>query len=502
MRILRFNEVNLNLAELEKTSKEGGIRGDVLVRKLKQQTENPEDKKAQLTFNPKDKKGEVTSVDNPEEIIDNITDGPNQNFDIEKAKDFFMRRGKYLPVFNTDDRDYKLNDVEKTEEFGSSGGSSLGSKETRNVESIQCLYCSLRQNLGRPINRNDFEEFFDISGYIKEELLEDIKVMIDITPEMLENYEKRWGDTFITTANALFEYRQTYKVKGEKKSVLDDRKKYIFYQNGFNGGLNLTIQKAFKSFFKMQIAKWNPSDIWVVNKVLANQIQESISRSNSIDNLNNRMDRYFRMRDLVGVSLKKVRNINSAELLINKVTERPTYEFIKVRTSYNPLNSLGVNILLKQKSELESENREISIVIRTFGGKDRLADVSGEILGSSSRHGKIGLTEINSIFSRVSKDIPLVPSYRFLKNISDEEIYQEIVHLNDYIGEVGDKSKQMKSEKTSTKVRLISKYQALLVAKNLYEFEEFRDEICKMIMYYGLAIENSKFVCPMYVRVL
>lgn len=507
MRILRFNEDTLSLGELEKTAKEGGIRGDVLVKKLKKQVENPDDVSAQLTFKPKVGKGKTSSVENPEEIIDNITDGPSDTYDIEKASQFLYKRNRYVPVFKTDTTNYKLNDIEKTVDFGSSGGSSLGTKETRDVESIQCLYCALRQNLGRAITSEDFFYIFEQTGYIKEQLLEHIKVPVEITPDILDKYRKGWESTFITSANALFEYRQTYTIKGEKKSVLDDRIVYTFYQIGFNGGLNLTISNKFRELIgKMQIAKWNPADMWAVDESNIEEIRKRITRCRTIQEFNNVIDKRFNFRELVGVSLKKVKNLSSANLLINKVTARPTYQLLTIRTSFNPINSLGVNILLRQHSEQASENRDIQLVIRTFAGKDSIRDVSGEIIGSTSRHGKVGLAEINDIFRRVSIEnnivIPIVPSHTHLVKMTDEELLDSVKYLNDLIGRIGDKSKEMKSEKTSTRVRLISKYQSLLIAKNLFDFKELSSQICQKMMYYALAIENTKFVCPKYVRVL
>ena len=507
MRILRFNEVNLNLGELEKTSKEGGLRGDVLVRKLKQQIEDPDNIDGHLKFIPKSGVNKISNVNNPEEIIQGVTDGSNKSYDIEKAKDFFTRNKKYLPVFDIEDREYRLNDIEKTRDFGSSRGSSLGTEETRIVESIQSLYCSLRQNLGRTINEEDFELFFDELGYIREELLYFIKIKVEINPEILENYRKNWGTTFITTANALFEYRETYTIKGDKRSILDDRKKYQFFQISFNGGINLTIQKKFNKLVpKMQISKWNPSDMWAVNQIKIGMLQDKIKQCQTIEDLNKLVDDNFRSRDLIGISLKKIRNLETTNLLINKITERPTYSFLKVRTSFKATNSLGVNILLTQKSDLKSENRDMMLAIRTFAGTDKLGNVQGEVIGSTSRHGKISLTEINSIFSKVSQEfdikIPKVPDYKYFKDIPEDELQEKVESLNNLIGALGDKSKEMKKEKSSTNVRLISKLQALLIAKNLYDFRQVSDRICQLMMYYALAIENSLFVCPMYVRVI
>ena len=507
MRILKFHESNLNLGELEKSSEEGGLRGDVLVRKLKQQVEDPKNVDGHLNFLPKDSKPKKSAINNPEDIINGITDGGKKSYDIEKAKDFLFKGNRYKEIFNTDDKVYKLNDIEKTAEFGSSGGSSLGSKETRIVESIQCLYCALRQDLKRKITDGDYDSFFDIRGYIREDLLGIVKTEVDLTPELLENYRKSWSTTFVTTANALYEYREIYTAKSFKKSILDDRKKYVFYQVGFSGGIMSVINKKFIDLVKgIQPAKWNPGDMWIIDSVKIPRLLTEVAACQTIEELNKLVDENFINRHLVSVSLKKVRNLESTNLLINKVTERPTYSFMKVRTSFKANNSLGVNILMSQKSDLESENRDIMMVVRTFAGKEKILDVQGEVLGKTSRHGKISLTEINSIFSKVSQEfkieIPMIPHHDNLKILTEDELKVQVEILNDVIGKLGDKTKETKTDKVATKTRLISKLQALLIAKNLYYFRQASDRICQLMMYYALSIENSKFICPMYVRIL
>jgi hypothetical protein len=265
----------------------------------------------------------------------------------------------------------------------------------------------------------------------------------------------------------------------------------------------LKINPVLGSFDKN---KWNPGDMWIVNSIKIQGLLSAIEGCQTIEELNKLVDENFMRRDIVSVSLKKVRNLESANLLINKVTERPRYSFLKVRTSFKATNSLGVNILMNQKSDLESENRDIMMVVRTFGGKEKIQDVQGEVLGKTSRHGKISLTEINSIFSKVSQEykieIPLIPNHKYFESLSEDELNTQVEILNDAIGKLGDKSKEIKTDKLGTKTRLISKLQALLIAKNLYYFVQASDRICQLMMYYALAIENSQFVCPMYVRVL
>ena len=104
---------------------------------------------------------------NADEIVPNITDGAGK-YDPDAAKDFFKSGTRYSKVIQTDDERYQLNDIEKTSDFGSSGGSSLGTKETRNVECIQCLFLALRQTKGEvSITESSVSELFDEEGNIK-----------------------------------------------------------------------------------------------------------------------------------------------------------------------------------------------------------------------------------------------------------------------------------------------------------------------------------------------
>jgi hypothetical protein len=94
MRVLKFNEANLDLKELDKTSKSGGLRGDVLVSKIKDHDD--------ISFKPNGKPNSITPVSNAEEIIPEITDD-NGKYDSEKAKQFFKSGTRYDKVIQGED---------------------------------------------------------------------------------------------------------------------------------------------------------------------------------------------------------------------------------------------------------------------------------------------------------------------------------------------------------------------------------------------------------------
>ena len=540
MRILRFNEAKIDIKDLEADAPGGkGTRGDVLVDKLKKQAVNSTDPSSIIKFNTFATKTVTDPVDNADEILDNITDGEDKTFDIEKAKNYFakiMKSPRYYPRFKVKQNIFKLNDIEKTTDFGSSGGSSLGTDATITVESIQCLYLALRQKLGRTIKVDDLDLFFDNAGEIEPELAKYIRVSKHLDREKVETFHNVWYQTLISTANSLYENRPLYTEKSsrvlknveEKENkfyyqILDSNKKYIFYQINFKTELIQYLRNKYNSFENcnnIAIEKWNPSDIWAVEASAVNSTNAQILNCTDIYKLNKLVDRKFKNRSLVGISLKKVQDLTTPTLLINKVTPRPTYQFLKVRTSKDPFSSLGIKILLRQNSSLASECRDIMIDLRTFGGS-RIQDISGEILGTSARHGKISLYWINYILAKFENEMDInvepVEIFSQLTKVSDEFLYREIVDLNNYVTEEGDKTTVGEIEEDLPKrVRLISKYQALKVGAILYDIdfidrefqnyyggeEKFSDRLCQEMMYYALAIKNDVFESPMYVRVI
>jgi hypothetical protein len=537
MRILRFDEKTLNNFELTKPAVAGGTRGDLLVTKLKKQIEDPQDTSNMLTFNTFSKGQVPLPVDNAEEIIDNITDGEEKVFDIEKATSFLSKPGpRYLDKFKTGEDIYKLNNIEQTPDFSSSSGSSLGAEKTMILESIQCIYCALRQYLGRDIKVEDLDSLFDDNGEINPKILIYVRINKKLNRDIVEELHNEWYQTLISTANSLFTSKPLYTEKAPHNvlkvednngqflySVLDPKIRYIFYQINFKSELISTMRNSYKKFedcSKIAFEKWNPSDMWAVNSAtdIYSQIINRINRTQTVTSLNGVVDSNFKSRDLVGVSLKKIPTLTQPTLLINKITPRPKYKFLKVRTSNVPLNSLGVHVILQQESSLESECRTISLNLRTFAG-DKVADITGEVIGTTSRHGKISLYWMNRILSKFQEktkvDIGYVQTYDELKSKSDEELMSEIVQMNDFIKSVGDRTNQKRDEeKISNRVRLVSKYQALKLACMLYDistidvelYSDYRDKysdlLCQDIMYYALAIQNEVFTSPMYVRVL
>lgn len=503
MRIKRFNESNINLGELDKTLK-GEKRGQILVRKLQDDEE--------LTFKPKGSEPQDAEVLNSQEIIDNIT--TDDEYDRDKAKLFFAPKGnRYSKVIETEDDHYCLNDVEKTEDFGSSGGTSLGTRDTRKIESIQCIFLALRQSKGSSISEEDYESLFEANNTIKLEYMDKVRIpeSSKFDKQLIDGYSN-WMITFINTANAMYEHRPVYSTRSENKVyVLSQNRTYIFYQIGYAGGLIESINKKYREKLpeegkKIPIAKWTPADIWCINEEFHSYIISLIDRGRSLSRLKTIIDRQFANKNLRGISLKKLKgDTDDIRIVINGETPRPIYHYL--RHQYK-LNTIGVNVLVTRDEQFESpdlpENEKSLIEVmnfRSFSGPDKLSDISGEIIGSSARHGKIGLTIINKILDK--KGITKIPTRLDLFSNQDSTLVKQrlIDEINQMNEDLGDEPENVFEDTGSISI-VLSKWQSLMIIKTLILNETLRDSIMQDLFYFAMAISNDVFECPSYVRII
>lgn len=518
MKILRFDESNLNLQELGKPSKEPGkLRGDTLISKIRDEEE--------LTFIPPNSTPVRMTVQNADEIIDRISD-EDGNYDSDKSKAFFMRGARYQSVIKgSDDLDYRLNDIEKTSDFGSSAGRGLGTHETRNVECLQCLFFALRQELGRTITEADIRDLYERDGKISSRFTEHIRIPVDIDTAMSQYAEDpTWTNTFITVANAMWESTPIYtRDKTVFERSLDKKKKYIFFQIGYNGGITQTIVNKYRTLDRagIPIAKWTPADVWAVNIERESEIITNISSARNFRVLNRIVNSEFSTNDLRGISLKKVSDVKDITIIINKITPTPTYKFNNCHLSQNPFSSKGCKISAKRNSNITTSNIEgikseaiETIDIRSFSGPAVLSDISGEVLGETARHGKVGLLRINRIIeninSRYGTDVEKIPAKDDIRQEA-RFLQREIQQLQSWLEEYGsDISSRQGQDRTGTIPSLVSKYQSMMLCFRLQEWSEYQiddettvsDRIIEDMFHYAMAIRNEEFVCPKYIRMI
>ena len=516
MKILRFDEANLDFDELSKPSPDHTkLRGDVLIQKLKDHDD--------LSFRPRNGEPKNMPVENGEEVADEISS--DDEYDKDKAS-LYLKRGRYYnPVFQGEDGDtYRLNDIEKTSDFGSSSGSSLGTRGTRDAECLQCIFLALRQNIGRELSESDVDIIDSKNGQIKKQYLRYVRLPGDFNLDQnkLEEYlyDKGWLGSFIKIANAMYDDAPVFtKDKETYEKVLKPDRKYIFFHIAKNSGIIETIAKKYRDLRptgnRIPLSKWSPADLWAINESKYKTIIPLIESCNTFSRFNAVINGLFTSNDLRGISLKKVSDSEeNITIVINRLTPIPKYKFHGTIISNNPFSNIGIRIVAKRISEYLEDGFEI-IGIRTYGGST-ICDVSGEVEGESARHGKVGLVKINHFINLINEEydfkegqIPLIPIKNDIE-MSDTLIKKEITRLNDKLKGIGSEVTGTRNRNFSSRSGLISKYQALKFGEFLYDYsrqpltdkQSVSDRLLENILHYAMAIKNDEFDCPKYVRIL
>lgn len=318
--------------------------------------------------------------------------------DLLKNKNYKDLGGVNKLFYDSEGNTYSLSSFKKTQEFGSSRGKGGGSENTRVQESSQCVINAIAFNIIKsPISPADITEENLTKGFSFCNIgasLEEVKQFI------LDN--KTWIDTFILTANALYNSYSgsnfTHHRKSEFVDLIYKNFKFLSKQEG------LTLKSD----------KWNPSDIWLVDSSL-----KSIGNPSSLVELNTILLKLYSEDKLIGVSLKKLGK--SAKITVNNIEDSIKKEYKYEGYECRPTNS-------NSRIIYEGGN----IVFRTFNYATNFA---GEILGKTAAHGKIGHSNINYILKL--NNMPVLPSSLEVKTLLKEKnpkfideyykIYSEVV---------------------------------------------------------------------------
>lgn len=499
-------ERNITFNDLDKTSS-GQKRGDILLGKIVRGEEIP--------LKPEGESGVV--IKRISDIINkNTQDITSRNliapkytpYDSVKMRDVFLKRPGYKKYTNSlraeDGEEYKLNDIVKTSDFGSSRGSSLGTESTIKVESIYCFYFAIRQFLDRDISITDDTSYFLTSPSV----LDFIKIPVQVTQEIIDEFGE-WENSFIETVNGI-NRTEKYLVKDRKNnSVLDSNKKYSFHQINSRDDLITSLSDKYRSFnLGIPISKWTPSDIWAVDVERKDHIIGLIRACRSLSDLNRIVNNSFDRSELIGISIKKIKSgHNNFKIIINNESPKPLYTFSKVVILDKPTGTLNTTIVVNRKSDVYGDGEE-KVDFRTY--ESDIRNIVGEVLGKEAKFGKISLSQINRMLRNL--EIKEVPITLELMNFDESELKNKILELNNEIiknpslKDFIRRSNVRSDLKPETKRRLISKYQGLLLAKILLDTllvdRESVDNLLQKIFYYALAIENQEFECPKYIRII
>lgn len=465
---------------------------------------------------------EVT-IDNVQEIIDSIVDMHGESFKVDKQKayDFFTEKGKkgsiYKHNIKLSNGEYiGLNDLQRTWEFGSHPGTSVGTKQTRINETIQCIYLAIRQKKKRDINPRDILRF--IEDYQKDtpyalKIYKKVGSTSKIEMEDLD-IQRGWMDTHITLANLLFDY-------------LDEDRKYVFYQSFFDDEncIPKILRHKFYELIKLltkvdvDIAKWNPSDLYIVAELKEEELVDRITACVDLEELNTVMDYYFEKKYLIGLSLKKIDPSRQVKFIVNK-EEGSIFKYIKSSTSSDPTASMSVTIHAEVESTIQTKNTDQEIVARIFTGEQE-SNIMLEVKGRDTMYGKVGMSFLNDVLIRAR--VEPIPSYNDdeIKNLSNEEIIEKINEYYDILNLEKTSTRGERHDIKESRSRLISKLQSLMLVDILEEHKNVRyfakgilatiaslfkrqtktEYIVKQLFYYAYAMGNEIFQNCKYFRI-
>lgn len=474
-----INEAKLNLRELD-VKGELGKRGDMLIYRIRE--DEP------LLVSKAGVKKEIIVV-NKEQILHAITnkDGTYNGY---KSLKYFTKpenpnRYREDALLGDDGIYYKLNDLEKTAYFGSSRGASLGSLDTRYTESIMCIFLAWRQLKRHDLDESDVDDILSMEP----DVFEDFKYQytgldynLKLSQQDIERYLESWKESFINIPNFLY-YPGIIHSGFKNDYLLLDTKMYRFCQLSGSIGVVKALRSVFqKRYPGLNFAKWNPSDVFAVELNQESELESKFNSCKSNARLNEIIDKSFDSKEMIGISLKKIKKKDDLKIIVNKVTRPPRYTLETIRLSRLPFATLGLELIANRKSREFGSGSEV-MVIRSRE-RNKLVNISAEVRGKTAKHGNMSLTQINKILE--SYDLETVPSVTSrsekyyqtsLEEWTEAELKREILAINKKILENYGSIIEPKNLAIEVdRIRLISKYQSLFLAWILMEAQQYESD--------------------------
>jgi hypothetical protein len=532
-----LEEVELNLGELGKIRGDEK-RGDILITKLKSEkpTLTTNNNKEVVIDKMKDEDGEWVE---PSEVVDDIT--TDDTYDPDKAKDYFTKSGRYIPVFKDNDGDeFRLNQFKKTKEFGSSGAGRL----VKQFESAQCIFLAIKQAyphryLGYNNLKSFLKKFKKFISYqsnlihlpdsvMKEDDMSEFKVDETLIDDFLQDPE--WIETFCKVPNKLW----------SATSKLDTSKLYSIYHVGYSGTDSpyVAISNKYREISKnggfsdINISKYCPADVYMISVIDRDKILSDIYLVKTVDvvidgqvkkpmdELNKVLNGYFDSKMLIPISLKKISG--NFKIITNSELDKDLPDFfIKSFMVGSDMRGIASKIsttsIWKHKNDKDVDIKDRNI---NFDSSDtsKGQNIDGEVEGSSSRHGKVSFKAIKRILNskiEAGAKIQNLQSYEELSLLNIDQLKSLVKSLISTINILkrqvgGDLIKVQPitrgSDISSNEKRLISRIQSLQVVLAIIQLHEIshkysNDVITKMLRY-ALSIQTDKFDTPRYLRVM
>ena len=343
-------------------------------------------------------------------------------------------------------------------------GSGGGADDTRRNESAQALYAAIAFGLKRKITIEDINGVNVKKFSDKFVIDENVNIILDELPD-------EWIESSLLGANKLYEKFQ----KG----------KYVFHRGSKQVDLINDIFSRVKKLekFRMDINKWNPSDIWMISEGFD---FKELSKEKTILGLNQVIQDKLEDESLIGVSLKRM--VGSAS-----ISPKNVFKDMKTTRTYN-----GSEFSKKSIDAYVFLSGGTKIQYRSFGAGTGLTGFQGEVKGANANQGKISLGPTNMILR--NHGVAQVPT-----NAADRVRREPLAVFNDIsIGlkkyakmSTSEITKLAVDEKIVTQKFLYSKLQATQLITILESLKpNLRDQIVEDLYLY--ASSQSKYSSSYY----
>ena len=268
------------------------------------------------------------------------------------------------------------------------GGGYSAAKKTAIAESGQAVYC---------------QYVVDNAGVTVDSVIDSAKL-------------KKAYDKCVTTG-ASFEEIESMDPDWKKSSIMGALKLKTPYGQGYKylrgGDMVEKVGDAFKKVRKAQgwygdLNKWSPADIYIAKSgFTASQLQDELAGITTWETLNARMFELLKDKKFVGVSLKKMET--GAHLAdINFPTDTSTVDFT-YESMESPMTSTSGYLIMKKGPQT------IKVNFRTFTSS---GGFSGEVLGGSARHGKVGHGAMSNLLK--AHGLPELPDNPTSRNTANQ----------------------------------------------------------------------------------
>jgi len=299
-----------------------------------------------------------------------------------KLKGVFSNKKPLKAVKNGKSENIGLSAIEKTEMFGSTGGSGAGARETALAECAVAWFSAVRFNSSK-----DLTDMPSDSDFAAVSHLVDTDKDLDEIKEYLDG-NAAWVISITKTANKLWDsikVRNGYKWHrgGKFVAMLNDHFKKI------NNDKDYYDHPPFAN-----LNKWSPADIWACE---CSVTKDQLTAATSFQSYNAYLKEMIDKKILFGISLKKAASSSITLSKVNYTITRPTASFDSIYAK--SFDSLDVWMYTTGGIPIEIQFRD------TSGGSD--LTWQGEAIGTAAKHGKIG----GGVYSKIIEEVTGSPLY-------------------------------------------------------------------------------------------